>query len=317
MEGSMQEIRPRDLDRIIADSIQIYVRHFVKCVGAAAMTMSPVVVISTLLWAAGEFATTHADGWSEIPYFIVTECLFPVGTLILFVLLFPLLQGTLIHLTVQHHLRDPVSMGEAFGIAWRRIGDLSGTFILYTVLLTGMLVSAIWLPIAVFHGVSWLFVVSLAATVGIPAAIYFAIKWLFAPQAVMLEKRGPFNALSRSGDLVKRSWWRVFGIRFIVYVAIQIGGWLVVGLVLAIPTLIYSLLTPELSMPWGGAPETTLLVLQTSIAAALLIPFAVIADTLLYLDLRVRKECYTLASMREELGLPLTEEVRPMVPGSV
>ncbi len=48
--------------------------------------------------------------------------------------------------------------------------------------------------------------------VTIPVAVWIGIKWSFALHAVVLEGRGVYTAFGRSGELVKGSWLRVFGI---------------------------------------------------------------------------------------------------------
>lgn len=111
--------------------------------------------------------------------------------------------------------------------------------------------------------------------IGIPVAIYFMVRWAFIRQAALLESLGPRAALSRSSDLVKGNWWRVLGIMLVVY--------FVTG---AISVMLWKI----------G-------VLGTIIGIILLAPFAETVITLLYYDLRVRKEGYGLETLARELHI--------------
>src|SRR5205085_6541713 len=47
--------------------------------------------------------------------------------------------------------------------------------------------------------------------------VYLIVRWIFIPETVVLERKGAFAALSRSGELVRGSWWRVFGIGLVLF----------------------------------------------------------------------------------------------------
>ena len=68
------------------------------------------------------------------------------------------------------------------------------------------------LPVLGVILLSLLAIVALAITIiGIPFAIYFGVRWIFLIQVVMLERTAVLPAFSRSSDLVRGQWWRVFG----------------------------------------------------------------------------------------------------------
>jgi len=117
--------------------------------------------------------------------------------------------------------------------------------------------------------------------VGIPFAIYFGIRWIFIWQAALLEGAGPRAALSRSSDVVRGDWWRVVGIIFVV--GIIVGA---ISAILGIIPIVGSIIGSILSTP-------------IFIAAA----------TLLYYDLRVRKEGYNLEALAEEVNIKLSSDV--------
>jgi len=117
--------------------------------------------------------------------------------------------------------------------------------------------------------------------IGIPFAIYFGIRWIFIWQAVMVEGAGVIGALSRSSEAVKGDWWRVLGIGIVITIIIMVISF-VVGLI-----------------PVVGA----------TIGAILYTPIIIIAATLLYYDLRVRKQGYSLETLATELNIKLDSSV--------
>lgn len=111
--------------------------------------------------------------------------------------------------------------------------------------------------------------------IGIPWAIQRAIRWLFIQQAVIMDGSGWKQALSTSSDAVIGSWWRTFGI------------WLLITLLMVVPASIA-----------GAAFTLAPIVVSGTIGAivnALLLPFGVTALTLLYLDLKARKQAEEVA----------------------
>ena len=115
--------------------------------------------------------------------------------------------------------------------------------------------------------------------VGIPFAIYFGVRWAFIWQTALVEGVSPRAALSRSSDLVKGNWWRVVGIMFVVGIIAGAISW-VLGLILGLIPVVGEI-----------------------IGTILITPIFITAATLLYYDLRVRREGYNLEKMASELGI--------------
>ncbi len=119
--------------------------------------------------------------------------------------------------------------------------------------------------------------------VGIPLFFYFLMIWFFAPHAIIIEGRNPISALGRSRELVYGSWWRVFGIG-VVIVLIIIG----LSVIITLIALVLSSLSPILGS------------IATIIMSTMLFPITYVAGTLVYIDMRVRKEGYNLDVMASE-----------------
>jgi len=106
--------------------------------------------------------------------------------------------------------------------------------------------------------------------IGIPFAVYFGITCAFAMQAALIEGCSAGAALARSQDLVKNNWKRVLG--YLLLLGLVTGA-----------------ISVFLSITW--------------ILPVLVIPICVAGATLIYFDLRVRKEGYTVELLEKELGL--------------
>src|SRR5262249_60338781 len=67
--------------------------------------------------------------------------------------------------------------------------------------------------------------------------VWIWIRFSLAAPAVILEGAGPIAALRRSWQLVRGSWWRVFGISLLALLDV-----ILIGLVLQVPFLVVRLL---------------------------------------------------------------------------
>ncbi len=159
----------------------------------------------------------------------------------------------------------------------------------------------------------WIVVVFLSVSIiGIPFAIYFLTRWSFYIQAAMVEKPSATNTLKRSSELVKGAWWRVFGI----ILAIWLIYFMIDVILITSATLIFasSGIASEVDlweiirqMLWEPHVQLEgilhlLHAIQTAISA-LTMPITAIGFTLLYFDLRIRKEGFDIEIMlaREEM----------------
>ncbi len=125
------------------------------------------------------------------------------------------------------------------------------------------------------------------ALIGIPLLVFVMVIWFCYAQPIIVEGKRPTDALRRSFDLVWGNWWRVFGIGVAFALLLFLGA-----LIAAVPGILIGLkyrLLGDLVATLGGVVVT---------------PLGYIAATLVYFDLRVRKEGYTLETLATELGFP-------------
>jgi hypothetical protein len=100
-------------------------------------------------------------------------------------------------------------------------------------------------------------------------AIYLAVRWSMIQQVVMIEGKRNWSALDASADAVRSNWWRV------------VRTMLLIGLIASGPAL--------LAGPAALLPDLGYATLS-GLAFALGLPFQAAAQTLLYYDLKARKQ---------------------------
>jgi hypothetical protein len=115
-------------------------------------------------------------------------------------------------------------------------------------------------------------VVSLT-TVGTLLGVWLVVRWSFLAQVVALEDIGALAALRRSSHLVRGNWWRVASLLlFVTFLALLLG--LLVGALLLFVT----------------SASFNFINLMSSAVYVFLLPFAAIASTYMYFDVRVARQ---------------------------
>jgi hypothetical protein len=132
--------------------------------------------------------------------------------------------------------------------------------------------------------------------------IYFAIAWLFAMHIMIVERRGIGDSLSRSRTLIKGHWWRVFGIGLIAVIiqAIIVTAFSLPAMMAGGSTMFAD---PFAEMSTLAAVLATLGNAAGTIIAG---PIIFCTVTLLYYDLRMRKEGFDLEYQAREMEGALT-----------
>ena len=175
-----------------------------------------------------------------------------------------LASGAMIQSVGRHFLGRPVLVQRSYEYAWARFPKLLGAFALVMLILLVPLVLSIFI-------------------IGIPLLVFAVVVLLFATHAVAIEQLGPTDAIKRSWNVVQGNWWRTFGFFMAIVLAI-IGATLIIFL------------------PAGMLLPPVLIVLLSTAFSAVVTPLVTIAITVLYFDIRVRKEQYTHNDLARELG---------------
>ncbi|TEU17056.1 MAG: hypothetical protein E3I25_03855, partial [Dehalococcoidia bacterium] len=261
------KLNPRNIGDILGDTFRIYGRNFWKLLAIAAIVLGVLGVIQIIAGPGLLPLIMTGLAIEALTGWIIAGLIILVVAYILGGIL---MGGALIHAVSEQYLRQRISIGQAYGFAWARLWDMIGAGILAFLAIGGIIAVSVF--VAIFSWVGWILVV-----VGSCACIYLMIRWIFILPAALLEGLGPTAALSRSSGLVKKNWWRVLGIMLVVA--------LISGAISAILGMI----------PMVGA----------IIGSILATPIYTIANTLLYYDLRVRKEEYSLEALASELHIEI------------
>ncbi|WP_159940600.1 MULTISPECIES: glycerophosphoryl diester phosphodiesterase membrane domain-containing protein [unclassified Nocardiopsis] len=121
---------------------------------------------------------------------------------------------------------------------------------------------------------------------GLALAAWIYIRLYFAMPVIVLERLGVGESLARSWRLTQGSWWRIFGIALLAALLVA-----VVSSILSLPFSMASvlpLLFPE--EVWAHVVAGAVVYVGNVLVYGLTTPFAVGVATLLYVDLRMRRE---------------------------
>jgi hypothetical protein len=215
-----------------------------------------------------------------------------------------LLQGALVVPVARSVLDRRTRFTQMWRLAAPRIGSLLVLALLYaaaTVVLFAVVAAAIIAAALTIGNWAWLLGFLLLAAV-IVGVVFTATKLLLAPAAMIVEDLPVFAAIRRSWDLTAGNWWRTFGTYLLAQIiAGAVGGALTVPITLLIG-LIFGITQPNPGP--SDALRQQLLIQGISIVLGTLIGAVTLAFqagvlSLIYMDLRMRKEGFDIVLMKE------------------
>ena len=209
-----------------------------------------------------------------------------------------LAHGSITWAVAHHYVDGTVDVRACFRRAWWRILSLGTLFLIVGVAVLGwyLLVSAVSGPaLADPSAADASESVSAAASI-LAIGCFFLLVYLmvyfgFAPQAVIMEGRRPLEAIKRSLALVRRRWWMVF-VRLIALSLIVLGMFIA----LSLPAQLIASAEEPIAI------ADTLSFLSDMVVAVLVSPLVAIGGTLIYFDLRVRREGYDSEALTREVS---------------
>jgi hypothetical protein len=264
-------MRPRRVGEVLDAALKIYLRRARTLMGAAAAVVIPLQVVTALVLIS--IAPTGADvpnGSFGVQRQVYTDkAAFLGGEAALFVL--SIIAGSLvtaacIQAVSNIYLDEPASIGSSLRSALRR--------------LPAILVLEVVFWLGVFGG--------LLVIVG---AVWVYVAWAVCLPALLLERRGPGQALGRSSKLVQGRWWATFAVLIVAFLMTTVVG-IIIGVALRAVSL-------------HSQPSVLFAVIVTTaigaVAAIITRPFSAAVTTVLYYDLRVRKEGFDLKVLVDQL----------------
>jgi hypothetical protein len=324
MEQPMQNppptLRPMGIADILDAMFRIYRNNFLTFIGIAALAQIPLMLVQLMLdltlgraFSADffslltELTTTSASTWEDLPLSSIVSY---VGVTLLLVLLQlvviqQLMNGALTNAIARSYFGESTTIFGAYQLGSWRIGSLITAGLL--VGLSGFVIFVVFFGLyfgtlfalsgsvgdrsgALGALASLLCVFGLFILVGL-LVLYVVVRLLFITQAIVVEGKNAVEGIRRSWGLVQGSFWRTLGGYLLLSLLLQI--------VLTIPvgsaTFAIQL---TLGDPFDPLANYTLQQILTSLvtygAQILVLPLQLTAFTLMYYDLRVRKEGYDL-----------------------
>jgi hypothetical protein len=150
-----------------------------------------------------------------------------------------------------------------------------------------------------------LLLISIVVLGSMVAAAWLYVSFSVAVPALLTEEVRGRAALKRSFGLVRGRWWPVFGI-------------IVLGTILAgiVTQIISGLLTGLTFTDLGDSVVASLIInaVATTVASVVTTPFSAAYVSVMYFDLRVRKEGFDLELLAAQMGMPPPAGGRPLPP---
>jgi hypothetical protein len=277
---SATRLRPRRVGEILDAAIKMYVGN-----ARTLMGLTAVVVIPMRLLAGIVLLSTLPNG-SDVPggTFSVSSgsqtasdraaVLGANGVLLVIELVAAaLVTAACVKAVSDAYLDQPVGAGPSLRFAVRRLPRLIG---LEIVMWLGLIVAFILLIIP---------------------GIWLYAAWSVAVPALLIERRGAFRSLGRSRRLVKGRWWATAAVLIVANLMVTLIAGAIEALLIAVASL-------------PSRPSLLLAVTASTVsgivASIITQPFQATTVTLLYYDLRMRREGYDLHVLADQLGLPAT-----------
>ena len=270
LERGTPTLPPRNLGALLDETVAIYSKHFKRLIVLVAMTQVPVSIVSIAIFGAlgGNTAT-----------YVAALLLGSLGTVIVY--------SAGATAVGQQYVEGEITIRICYSRAWWRIASLTILSILVAAILIAVVSAAVFVMSLLLSGRPLV----LTLVVVIFVAVFHAlILWLMAVNVVVMEGNKAVEAVRRISGLIRGSWQRVFGVS-------QVLGLAVIGLAILV-TIPFAV---------ASAAEAGLAVALQSVGGLVVEivvpPVLFIAGTLLYYDMRVRKEQYDFARLSHEMGI--------------
>ncbi len=290
-----QRLRPLGVGDIFDEGFDLYKRNFVFLLLATAAAVVPLDILLASVTPRvlpSVFDLFGVTGSRSDAFWVWTVS--ALTRTVFYLPLYCVAVGPVVIAAASRYLDQPMTVAAAFRLSLRRFPAL-----IVAALLSGLLL-ALGLT---FCGVIWL----VAAT-----------QLLFTLQALLIENLGPGRAMRRSGALTAGYGFRVFGCLVLLGLVLYVVG---LGLRLPLAYLAGSILNiaPGASSLYGGAAggdaqEQVVSLLSGGLAHLLLLPFTICVITVLYFDLRIRKEGMDIELLATDLHYPPLSALGPFLP---
>ena len=276
MTGPAPQLRPLGIGEILDVSLKIVWRNAGTLIRVVVFVVLPVQIVSALLGASLVSDSTNtfsfrSQNQATISSSDVNAAIgYGVAIVVLALISSTLASGACFRAIASAYLGEQTGWRESLRFALRRFPSL-----LWITFLAGLL--------SILGAIACL----------IPG-IYLWVAFSVAVPAMMTEGVRGRKALGRSRSLVRNFWWRAFGVAFLGYLLTGILSSVVSGLILGISAFNTSA---------DSLAGIVLSVIAETLSKVLTTPFLAAFVTVLYFDLRVRKEAFDLQLLAQRIGV--------------
>lgn len=290
MTGPAPQLRPLGIGEILDVSLKIVWRNAGTLIRVVVFVVLPVQIVSALLGASlvSDSTNTFSFDSQNQPTISSSDVNAAIGygvaIVILALISSTVASGACFRAIASAYLGERTGWRDSLRFALKRFPSL-----LWITLLAGLL--------SILGAIACL----------IPG-IYLWVAFSVAVPVMMTEGVRGRKALGRSRSLVRNFWWRAFGVAFLGYLLTGILSSVISGLILGISAFNTSA---------DSLAGITLNVIAETLSKVLTTPFVAAFVTVLYFDLRVRKEAFDLRLLASRLGIepPPDWEPPPSQPG--
>lgn len=323
--SNLPNLRPMTIGDLLDAAFRLYRSHFVTFIGIAALLQVPMLIVQALaqyllagraLIDIARFSSSPpvvAPGQNPLSVLPVASfvTLYAVSLLlglVQYLVVYNLITGALSKAISQSYMGQTISILGSYAIGWRRFFSLVAASLVPYLASLLLLVPVIGIIAAVFVSATGsaepsvpLAIVLVLGMIGLIVAISIGIfvvyvRFLLTTQAIVLEDLGPLHALGRSWNLTRGSFWRTLGLIILMGIVVYI----VAGIPASGVSLALQLTARNVDAIVRGQ-IITLILSQIGLILALPLQFAVY--TLLYYDIRIRREGYDLELKAQQTAL--------------
>ncbi len=272
-------LRPLSLGEILDDVFRIYRRHFWLLVAITLVVALPAYLVQLAAGQADQMGLAltvlgnlgNPESISDLQSPAPPNAGLLGVTYVVMILLAPFTYAAIPRAAIDVVHGVPASVRSALVGVGRRYWGVMGLLLLYLVLLPLL----ICLPVGV-----WLFV-----------------RWIVAIPVLLAEGVGPIQALDRSWVLTRDNWWRLFGILLLIWLLTSVVSGALTAFAFPVAIVI-----PFIPPVLRGAIVLTMI----TAAGAVVQPALYLCLTLLYFDLRIRREDFDLDQLARQAVGPAT-----------
>ena len=285
-----RRLRPLSLGDIFDEGFDLYKKNFVLLLLVTVVFTVPLdivlAVLRTLYWhSTADLSALNSDDPSVV--FGAAGSVFgKVGEeLLISALLYAAPLAALAVATSARYLGETATLRQAYRAPLRRLPGLLGTALLYGLTVT----AGFFLCVLGFFWAS--------------------VSLLFLAHVFVLEGKTGWAAFKRTSALVSGDWWRVFGaliLLSLIYTVMQMSIQVPLGYML--DTVLRLAPGGHSLIAGGGGPHANAVrrqivdQLSSGLADLVILPFLLSVMTVLYYDLRVRKEAFDIDLLSPDLG---------------